>query len=152
MKKFALFITWLTAQASALNSFLGNVTVSIILGIPALFLFGDALLSLLGHALAVLGHGLHLLFELFESITGHILEEVFHLHKRTAEIIFFWSSLTVAIGLSWHLSRKAHRAARRVVTTARERRIELEESSKIIIGIRIALIISSLSATLYFFT
>jgi hypothetical protein len=122
------------------------------LGIPTLFLFGDILLSLLGHALAVLGHSLHLLFELFESITGHILEEAFHLHKRTAEIIFFWSSMAVAIGLSWFLSRKVHIAARRVVTTARERRIELEESSIIIIGIRIALIISSLSATLYFFT
>lgn len=152
MKKFALLITWLTAHASALNRFLGSVTVSIILGIPTLFLFGDTLLSLLGHALTVLGHGLHLLFELFESITGHILEEAFHLHKRTAEIIFFWSSMAVAIGLSWVLSRKVHIAARRVVTTARERRIELEESSIILIGIRIALIISSLSATLYFFT
>lgn len=152
MKKIELLITWLTAHASALNRFLGNVTVSIILGIPTLFLFGDTLLTLLGHALAMLGHALHLLFELFEAITGHILEEAFHLHKRTAEIIFFWTSMTVAIGLSWYLSRKAHIAARHVVITARERRIALEESSKIIIGIRIALIISSLSATLYFFT
>jgi len=152
MKKFELFITWLIAHARALNSFLGSITVSIILGIPTLFLFGDTLLSLLGHVLAVLGHGLHLLFEFFESITGHILEEVFHLHKRTAEIIFFWSSMVVAIGLSWYLSHKAHIAALRAVTTARERRIELDESSKIMTGIRIALIISSLSATLYFFT
>ena len=152
MKKFALLITWLTAHASALNRFLGSMTVSIILGIPTLFLFGDTLLSLLGHALAVLGHGLHLLFEIFESITGHILEEAFHLHKRTAEIVFFWISMVVAIGLSWYLSRKVHIAALRAVTTARERRIALEESSKIITGIRIALIISSLSATLYFFT
>ena len=152
MKKFELFIIWLTTNVSTLHYFLGSVTVSIILGIPTLFLFGDTLLSLLGHALTVLGHGLHLLFELFESITGHILEEAFHLHKRTAEIIFFWSSIAVAIGLSWVLSRKAHIAALRAVTTVRERRIALEESSKIITGIRIALIISSLSATLYFFT
>ena len=152
MKKFALLITWLTDHASALNRFLGSMTVSIILGIPTLFLFGDTLLSLLGHALAVLGHGLHLLFEIFESITGHILEEAFHLHKRTAEIVFFWISMAVAIGLSWYISRKGSTAARRALTTAREQRIELEESSKIITGIRIALIISSLSATLYFFT
>jgi hypothetical protein len=117
-----------------------------------LFLFGDTFLSLLGHALTVLGHGLHFLFEIFESITGHILEEAFHLHKRTAEITFFWISMALAISLSWVLSRKAHIAALRAVTTARERRIALEESSKIITGIRIALIISSLSATLYFFT
>lgn len=152
MKKIELLITWLTAHASALNSFLGSVTVSIILGIPTLFLFGDTLLSLLGHALAMLGHALHLLFELFEAITGHILEEAFHLHKRTAEIIFFWTSMAVAIGLSWYLSRKARIAARRAVSTVKERRIALEEASKIINIIRIALIISSLSATLYFFT
>ena len=152
MKKFELFIKWLTTKVSTLHYFLGSVTVSIILGIPTLFLFGDTLLSLLGHALTVLGHGMHFLFEIFESITGHILEEAFHLHKRTAEIIFFWISMAVAIGLSWVLSRKAHIAALRAVTTVRERRITLEESSKIITGIRIALIISSLSATLYFFT
>ena len=106
MNKFELLIAWLATHASALNRFLGSMTVSIILGIPTLFLFGDTLLSLLGHALAVLGHGLHVLFEIFESITGHILEEAFHLHKRTAEIVFFWISMAVAIGLSWYISRK----------------------------------------------
>ena len=45
---------------------------------------------------------------------------------------------------------RLHLAALRAVTTVRERRFELEESS--IIGIRIALIINSLSATLYFTT
>jgi hypothetical protein len=152
MKKFELLITWLTPQAIALYRFIGSVTVGIILGIPLVFLFGDTLLSLLGHALTVLGHGLHFLFEIFESITGHILEEALHLHKRTAEIIFFWSSLAIAIGLSWHLMRKAHRAALRVVTTVQERRLALAEASKITAWIRISLIISSLSATLYFFT
>ena len=99
-----------------------------------------------------LGHALHFMFEIFESITGHILEEAFHLHKRTAEIIFFWSSLAVAIGLSWHLMRKAHRAALQAVTTVQEQRRALAEASKITAWIRISLIISSLSATLYFFT
>ena len=152
MKKFEWLITWLTPQVIALYRFIGSVTVGIILGIPIVFLFGDTLLSLLGHALTVLGHGLHFLFEVFESITGHILEEALHLHKRTAEMIFFWSSLTIAIGLSWHLMRKAHRAALRVATTVQERRLALAEASKITAWIRISLIISSLSATLYFFT
>ena len=152
MKKFELLITWLTPYVSALYHFLGGITVSLVLGIPIVFLFGDTLLSLLGHALTVLGHGLHFLFEVFESITGHILEKAFHLHKRTAEIIFFWSSLTIAIGLSWHLMRKAHRAALRVATTVQERRLALAEASKITAWIRISLIVSSLSATLYFFT
>ncbi len=152
MKKFKLLTIWLTAQACALYRFIGGVTVGIMLGIPTLFLFGDTLLSLLGHGLAVLGHGLHLLFEVFEAIAGHFLEWAFHLSKKAAEIIIFWSSLGIAIGLSWHLSRKAHSAARRAVTTVQERRLTLAESSKIMIWIRFALIISSLSATLYLFT
>jgi hypothetical protein len=152
MKKVELLIAWLTPHVSALYHFLGGITVSLVLGIPIVFLFGDALLSLIGHALTVLGHGLHFLFEVFESITGHILEEALHLHKRTAEMIFFWSSLGVAIGLSWHLMLKAHRAALRAVTTVQEQRLALAEASKIVTRIRISLIISSLSATLYFFT
>jgi hypothetical protein len=152
MKQFKLGITWLITQARALYRFIGGVTVGIMLGIPILFLFGDALLSLLGHGLIVLGHGLHLLFKVFESIAGHFLEWAFHLSKKAAEIIIFWSSLGVAIGLSWTLSRKAHSAARRAVTTVQERRLALAESSKIMIWIRFALIISSLSATLFLFT
>jgi hypothetical protein len=152
MKNFEWLITWLSPHVSALYHFLGGITVSLVLGIPIVFLFGDTLLDLLGHALMAIGHALHLVFELFEAITGHILEEAFHLHKRTAEIIFFWSSLTVAIGLSWHLMRKAHKAALRVATTVQEQRQALAEASKITAWIRISLIISSLSATLYFFT
>ncbi len=152
MKQFEWLITWLTAHVSALYRFVGGMTVGIMLGIPTLILFGDTLLSLLGHGLTALGHGLHLLFQVFELIAGHFLEEAFHLSKKAAEIIIFWSSLGVAIGLSWYLSRKAHSAARRAVTTVQERRLALAESSKIMIWIRFALIISSLSATLYFFT
>jgi hypothetical protein len=152
MKEFEWLITWLTAHASALYRFIGSVTVGIMLGIPTLFLFGDTLLSLLGHGLTVLGHGLHLLFEVFESIAGHFLEGAFHLSKRAAEIIIFWSSLTIATGLSWYLSHKARSAARRAYTTVQERRRALAESSKIMTWIRFALIISSLSATLFLFT
>ncbi len=152
MNKFEWFITWLTAHTRAVYRFIGKVTVGIMLGIPIVFLFSDTLLSLLGHGLTALGHGLHLLFQVFESIAGHFLEWAFHLSKKTAEIIIFWSSLSVASGLSWYLSRKAHTAAKRVVTTVQERRLALAESSKIMTWIRFALIISSLSATLYLFT
>lgn len=152
MNKLELFITWLTAQACALYHFVGGITVSFVLGIPLVFLFGDTLLSLLGHGVIALGHALHLLFEVFESIAGHFLEWVFHLSKRTAEIIIFWSSLTLAVCLSWYLMRKAHRAAQRAYTTVQERRLALAESAKVTRWIRIALVISSTSATLYLFT
>jgi hypothetical protein len=152
MKQFASFITWLTGQTIVLYRFIGGMTVGIMFGIPTLFLFGDTLLSLLGHGLTVLGHGLHLLFEVFEAIAGHFLEWAFHLSKKAAEIIIFWSSLGLALGLSWTLSRKAHSAARHAVKTVQERRLALVEATKIITWIRFALIISSLSATLYLFT
>ncbi len=152
MKKIELLRAQLIAYASSLYHFVGGITVGLVLGIPTLFLFGDTLLSLLGHGLIALGHGLHILFEIFESITGHFLEWAFHLSKRTAEIIIFWSSLGVAIGLMWLLMRKAHIVARRAVTSVQERRLALAESSKIAVWIRIALIISSLSATLFLFT
>ncbi|MDO9139042.1 MAG: hypothetical protein Q7U38_01765 [Methylobacter sp.] len=148
MKKIERLRTELIAYASALYHFVGGITVGLVLGIPTLFLFGDTLLSLLGHGLIAL----HILFEIFESITGHFLEWAFHLSKRTAEIIIFWSSLGVAIGLMGHLMRKAHIVARRAVTSVQERRLALAESSKIAVWIRIALIISSLSATLFLFT
>ena len=61
MKKVELLITCLTPQVSALYHFVGDITVSLVLGIPVVFLFGGALLPLLGH-------GLHLQFEVFESI------------------------------------------------------------------------------------
>ncbi len=152
MKKIELLRTQFIAYARALYHFLGATTVGLVLSIPTLFLFGDTLLSLLGHGLIVLGHGLHMLFEIFESISGHFLEWAFHLHKKTAEIIIFWSSLVIAIGLMWHLMRMANIVARRAVTTVQERRLALAESSKIAVWIRIALIISSLSATLFLFT
>lgn len=152
MKKIELLRTELIAYASALYHFLGGITVGLVLGIPILFLFGDTLLSLLGHGLIALGHGLHIVFEIFESITGHFFEWAFRLSKRTAEIIIFWSSLAIAIGLMWHLMRMAHIVARRAYTTVQERRLALAESSKIAVWIRIALIISSLSATLFLFT
>ena len=46
MKNFELLITWLTPHVSALYHFLGGITVSLVLGIPIVFLFGDTLLSI----------------------------------------------------------------------------------------------------------
>ncbi len=152
MKIFELLIAWLTAHASALYRWIGGKTVGVVVALVTLILFGDTLLPLLGHGLVLLGHVLHLLYEIFESLAGHLLEWAFHLSKREAEIIIFWSSLATAIGLSWQLSRKAHVAARRAVTTAQEQWNAKVESVKIASWIRIALIISTLSATLFLFT
>jgi hypothetical protein len=118
MKKCELLRIWLTALASGLYHFFGGITVCLVLGIPIVFLLGDTLLSLLGYSLIALGHALHVLFEVFESIAGHFLEWAFHLSKRSAEIIIFWSSLAIALCLSRYLMRKAHSAARQNVLLA----------------------------------
>lgn len=137
--------TQFSAYLGAVWRRIDKKTASLVAATFALILFGDTLLPLLGH-------GLHILYEMIESMAGHFLEGIFHLSKRQAEIIFFWSSLAIAIGLSWTLTRKAHRAARRAVTTVQERRRALAESATIMTWIRIALVISSLSATLFLFT
>ncbi|MCD2452892.1 hypothetical protein GO003_021145 [Methylicorpusculum oleiharenae] len=152
MNKIELIRTELIAYARTLYHFLGGITVGLVLGIPTLFLFGDTLLSLLGHGFIALGHALHILYELFESIAEHFFEWAFHLSKRTSEIIFFWSSLAIAIGLMVYLMRMAKIVSQRAYSTVQERRLALAESSKIVVWIRIALITSSLSATLLLFT
>jgi hypothetical protein len=118
MKKCELLRIWLTALASGLYHFFGGITVCLVLGIPIVFLLGDTLLSLLGYSLIALGHALHVLFEVFESIAGHFLEWAFHLSKRSAEIIIYWNSLAIALCSSWYLMRKAHSAARQNVLLA----------------------------------
>ena len=152
MKKFELLGAELTAYASALYRRVGGKTVGVVVALVTLALFGDTLLSLFGHGLILLGHGLHILYEIIELMAGHFLEWAFHLSKRQAEITFFWSSLAIALYLSWYLSRKAHVAARRAYSTVRERRRAMAESAKIATWIRIALIISTLSAALFLFT
>lgn len=152
MKKIERLRTELIACARTLYHFLGGITVGIVLGIPTLFLFGDTFLSLLGHALIAVGHALHILFELFETIAEHFFEWAFHLSKRTSEIIIFWTSLAIAIGLTWYFMHMVKNISRRAYTNVQERRLALAESSKIVVWIRVALIISSLSATLLLFT
>lgn len=152
MTKIELLRTELIAYARTLYRFLGGITVGLVLGIPTLFLFGDTLFSLLGHGLIALGHALHILFELFETIAEHFFKWAFHLSKRTSEIIIFWSSLAIAIGLTWYFMHMAKIISRRAYANVQERRLALAESSKIVVWIRVALIISSLSATLLLFT
>jgi hypothetical protein len=152
MKKFEMLGVELTAYPSALYRRVASKTVGVAVALVTLVLFGDTLLPLLGHGFILLGHGLHILYEIIESVAGQFLEWAFHLSKRQAEIIFFWSSLAIALYLSWYLSRKAHVAARRAYSTVRERRRTMAESAKITIWIRIALIISALSATLFLFS
>lgn len=145
MKKFELLMTWLTTQVSALYRFIGSVTVGIMLGIPTLFLFGDTLLPLLGHVL-------HVLIEVIESVLEHFLESVFDLSPRQAQVILFYSGLAIAIYLSWYLTRKAHSAALRVYATAQERWRAIASSVKAAAWFRIMVMVGALGTTLYLFT
>ncbi len=65
MTKF--LFQWLLTQVKSIYNFLGGATIAIIFGIPFLALFGDIFLLLLAHALTIIGHGMHLVFQLIES-------------------------------------------------------------------------------------
>ncbi len=85
-------------------------TTSLIVALLILFLFGDTLLPLIGHFL-------HVLIEVVESILEHFLEKTFGLSARQAQIVLFYSAVVIIAYLSWYLVRKAYFAARHLVQT-----------------------------------
>ena len=145
MKKFELLIIWLTAYASALYRWIGGKTVGVVVALITLILFGDTLLPLLGHIL-------HVLFEVIESALEHFLESAFHVSPRQAQIILFYSGLALVLCFSWYLWRKAHSTARRVYATAQERRHAIASSAKAAAWFRAMVITGALGTAVYLFT
>ncbi|MCX7097990.1 MAG: hypothetical protein NTV43_08835 [Methylococcales bacterium] len=86
----------LLANLAPLWQRLDRTTASWMLASGIALLFADSLLPLIGH-------GLHMLNEVLESIAVHFLEHVFHLHKRQADLIVFWCSFIAAAYLLWRL-------------------------------------------------
>lgn len=79
-------------------------TSSFVLIICILLLFGDTLLP-------VIGHCLHVVIEVVESILEHFLEATFGMTERQAQITLFYSAVLIIARLSWYLARKAYFAA-----------------------------------------
>jgi hypothetical protein len=76
-------------------------TICLIVALLILFLFGDTLLPLIGHFL-------HVLLEIVESVLEHFLEAAFGLSSRQAQLVLFYSAVLIIAYLSWYLARKAY--------------------------------------------
>ncbi len=83
-----------------------NISVKIVYAI----LLGIGL-AMFGHdLLGVLGHLLHLLIEIIESVVEHLLEWLFNLSPRQAEMITFWLGFAILVGVARPVSIKIYTA------------------------------------------
>jgi hypothetical protein len=141
--------SWFSAPLDALSRGIDRKTTGILATLVVLILFGDTLLSLLGH-------GLHILIEVVESALEHFLESSLGLTPRQAQIGIAWTGLGFAIWLSWRLSRKAYFAALRALSAARLRWCALKDSATAarsrVTWIRVAVMVGAMGTTLYLFT
>jgi hypothetical protein len=93
MQKMARnWLSWLSHRIS--RKAIGLIAVSAIL-----LVFGDTLVSMLGH-------GLYLLIEVLEQALEEILEATLGLSKRQSQIVLFWTGLPSMAYLSLYLLRK----------------------------------------------
>jgi H+/Cl- antiporter ClcA len=72
----------------------------------AVLVFGDTVVGLIGHCL-------HVLFELFASICEHWLQAAFNLTERQAQILFFYLFTAIASVVGWRLSIKAYKKTKK---------------------------------------
>ncbi|MCX7088053.1 MAG: hypothetical protein NTV00_08385 [Methylococcales bacterium] len=85
-----------------------NISVKIVYAI----LLGIGL-AMFGHGLlVVLGHLLHLLIEIIESMVEHLLEWLFNLSPRQAEMITFWLGFAILLGVARPVSIKIYAAVK----------------------------------------
>jgi hypothetical protein len=99
MQKMARnWLSWLSQRIS--RKAIGLIAASAIL-----LVFGDTLVSMLGH-------GLYLLIEVLEQALEDILEAAFGLSKRQSQIVLFWTGLPSMAYLFLYLVRKLCFAAR----------------------------------------
>ena len=83
-----------------------NVSVKIVYAI----LLGIGL-AMFGHGvLVVLGHLLHLLIEIIEWVVEHLLEWLFNLSPRQAEMTTFWLGFAILVGVARPVSIKIYAA------------------------------------------
>lgn len=72
-------------------------------------LIGFALLMFGHDLLFTLGHFLHVLISIIEWGLEHLLQWLFKVSPRQAEILTFWLGFTMLAGLAWPISRRAYK-------------------------------------------
>lgn len=68
--------------------------VKLTLGLSIMILFGDQILSLVGHFL-------HVVLEVIELALEHFLESTFDLGRKQAQIVVFWTGFSILSCLAW---------------------------------------------------
>lgn len=109
------------------------------------FFFSDALIHFLWYLLHLIGHLLHLLLEFIESILEHLLEAVFGLSPRQAQVALFYSFIIIMSYISWQLTRKTYFAVLRWYIKAKSYWHELKKSRRF----KTMLMLSAIGTTVY---
>jgi hypothetical protein len=104
-------------------------------------LFGDTLIHFIGHLL-------HLVLEFVESILEHLLEALFGLTPRQAQIVLFYSFVIVMSYVSWQLARKTYFALLSLYAEAKLYWRELKKSRRF----KAILMLGALGTTVYLFS
>ncbi|OTE95789.1 hypothetical protein BCS42_14470 [Crenothrix sp. D3] len=126
-----------------LNSFCyqHKKTVSFIIAFFVLVLFGDSLLHLVGHFL-------HILLEVVESMLEHFLEAAFGFSARQAQVILFYGFVVVIVCLTWFAVRKAYMTALHFIALVQA----YWQSSRAKTALKTMLVFGALGTTLYLFS
>jgi hypothetical protein len=145
LKTSTLLKTWPAACFSTVRQRVNNKTLSVVVTLILLLLFGDILLPLLGHVL-------HVLIEIIDSALEHFLESAFHLSKRQSQIILFYSELVIGITVFRYLLRKAYVAVLQEYAIVRANWFSKPIPVRFAAFIRAIFMLGALSATLLMFT
>ncbi len=73
--------------------------VALLIGIVVMLFFGDVVLGWIGTLL-------HYLIEVLELGLEHLIEAIFHVSQRAAQILTAWTGLFIFLILGWFVFRK----------------------------------------------
>jgi hypothetical protein len=87
-------------------------TVCVLILLGSFFLFSDSLLP-------IIGHFLHILIEVVESILEHFLEATFGMTERQAQITLFYSAVIILAYIGYYLACQAYFAMCELIAVAK---------------------------------
>lgn len=87
-------------------------TICVLILLGSFFLFSDSLLP-------IIGHFLHILIEVVESILEHFLEASFGMTERQAQITLFYSAITILAYIAYYLAYQAYFAMCELIAAAK---------------------------------
>lgn len=120
-----------------------KVIYSILLAV--LIVFGDTLIPAIGHVL-------HVVLEIINSIIEHFLEHTFHMSPRQSEMTVFWGGMTINFVLLSYLLRKAYLKTIALYEDAQIKWRMMQENPKTAFYIKVAAMMGMLGLTFFLLT